>query len=59
MNLETLGCNGTKVTDLSPLKTMSLKRLFCNYNPERDREILKSINTLETINDKPAKEVLK
>jgi hypothetical protein len=33
---------------------MPLTILFCDFEPERDAEILRSIKTLETINDKPA-----
>jgi hypothetical protein len=44
------------VTDLSPLKGMPLKELHCDFKPERDAEILRSITTLERINDKPARE---
>jgi Leucine-rich repeat (LRR) protein len=50
----------TKVTDLSPLKTIPhLKFLECTYNPMRDREILRSIKTLEKINDMPVAEFWK
>ena len=44
------------MSDLSPLKGMPLKELRCDFKPERDAEILRSLKTLETINDKPAKE---
>jgi len=33
---------------------MPLKLLWCEFKPERDTEILRSIKTLETINGKPA-----
>jgi serine/threonine protein kinase/Leucine-rich repeat (LRR) protein len=59
MPLEYLATNATKVSDLSLLKDMPLKKVWCDFKPERDAEILRSIKTLETINDKPAKEVLK
>ena len=59
MPLTNVACNGTKVTDLSPLKGMPLKDLNCDFKPERDAELLRSIKTLEKINDKPAAEVLK
>lgn len=59
MKLTALFCPYTKVTDLSPLKGMPLKELSCDFKPERDAEILRSIKTLETINDKPAKEFWK
>jgi hypothetical protein len=54
--LTTLTCRGTRVTDLSPLKGMPLKELRCDFNPERDAAILRSLKTLEKINDKPAAE---
>ena len=59
MPLEDLDCQGSQVTDLSPLKDLPLTKLQCNFRPERDAEILRSIKTLETINDKPAVEFWK
>ena len=47
------------MSDLSPLKGMPLKELGCDFKPERDAEILRSIKTLETINGKPAAEFWK
>jgi hypothetical protein len=47
------------VTDLSPLKGMPLESLICDFKPERDADILRSIPTLLLLNSKPAKEVLK
>jgi len=38
---------------------MPLKELWCDFQPERDAEILRSIKTLETINGKPAAEFWK
>lgn len=38
---------------------MPLKELWCNFNPERDADILRAIKTLELINSKPAKEFWK
>jgi WD40 repeat protein/poly(3-hydroxybutyrate) depolymerase len=49
-----LECEDAPVTDLSPLKELPLKALRCSFVPERDTEILRSIRTLERINDKPA-----
>lgn len=46
--------DGTLVTDLSPLKGMPLKSIRCAFQPERDADILRSLKTLETINDKSA-----
>jgi hypothetical protein len=52
--LTSLDCTETLVTDLSPLRGMPLKELKCSFNAERDAGILRSIKTLEMINDKPA-----
>ena len=38
---------------------MPLKDLDCDFKPERDTELLRSIKTLETINGKPAAEFWK
>jgi hypothetical protein len=35
---------------------MPLKELSCDFNPDRDTKILRSVKTLEKINDKPAAE---
>jgi serine/threonine protein kinase/Leucine-rich repeat (LRR) protein/DNA-directed RNA polymerase subunit RPC12/RpoP len=59
MPLSDFYCVQTRVKDLSPLKGSPLKRVSCDFTPERDAEVLRSIKTLETINDKPAAEVLK
>ena len=59
MQLTVLSCYGPKVPDLSPVKDMPLKKLWWDFKLERDAEILRSIKTLETINEKPAAEVLK
>ena len=54
MKLTFLNCAGTQVSDLSPLKAMPLKTLEFDFKPEGDASILRSIKTLETINNKPA-----
>jgi hypothetical protein len=59
MPLTSLSCFGTRVSDLAPLKDLPLKTLRCDFKPERDAEILRSIETLETINLKPAREFWK
>ena len=64
VGLKLLTCVGSgtglgKLADLSPLKGMPLKRLSCDFKPERDTELLRSIKTLEMINDKPAEEFWK
>jgi hypothetical protein len=59
MSLTSVYCQGTKVADLAVLKGMPLQELMCDFKPERDAKLLRSIKTLEKINDKPAKEVWK
>jgi len=54
MKLKVLDVRSTRVSDLSPLKGMPLKELGCDFQPERDTEILRSLTTLERINEKPA-----
>ncbi|HVS36450.1 MAG TPA: protein kinase, partial [Gemmataceae bacterium] len=59
MPLTSLFCHvGTPISDFSPLKGLPLKVLYCDFDPKRDAEVLRSIPTLETINGKPAMEVL-
>ena len=38
---------------------MPLKEISCDFKPQLDAAILRSIETLEKINGKPAKEILK
>jgi hypothetical protein len=59
MPLTDLSCHRTQVSDLSPLKHIPIQRLSLDFNLERDTEILRSIKTLETINNKPAAEFWK
>jgi Leucine-rich repeat (LRR) protein len=56
--LITVYCNNSPVQDLLPLTTLPLQELRCDYKPERDAAILRTIKTLQTINGKPAAEVL-
>jgi serine/threonine-protein kinase len=63
-DLELLFCRGRppgsgKVTDLSPLRGMQLKKLSCDFVPQRDAEALRFLKSLEEINDKPAAEFWK
>jgi len=55
-NLNFLSADRTAISDLPPLKRMPLKRLNIDFQPERDTELLRSITTLESINEKPAAE---
>lgn len=59
MQLTALNCKETEITIFSPLKDLLLKTLWFNFNPKRDSEIIRSIKTLETINDQPAAEFLR
>jgi hypothetical protein len=57
--LNVVNLAGTKVADLSPLKGLPLREITCDFKPERDAAILRSIKTLETINGEPAAQFLK
>ena len=57
--LTRLVIRGTRIGDLTLLKGMPLKDLDCDFRPERDGEILRSIKSLEKINGKPAAEFWK
>ena len=59
MPLTSLSCNTSRVSDVSFLQGMPLKSLYFDFKPARDAEILRSIKTLEKINNKPAAEFLK
>lgn len=53
MPIELLQIGGTTASDFSVLKDMPLKDLGLDFKPERDTELLRSLTTLETINEKP------
>jgi len=59
MPLLLLNCDAASIMDFSPLENMPLKELRLDFKPERDTELLRSIKTLETINEKPAAEFWK
>ena len=59
MKMTILHVGDTKVADLSPLRGMPLKELWCDFKAERDAQILRSIKTLEKINDQSAAEFWK
>jgi hypothetical protein len=59
MKLDHFNGGQTKITDFSPLKDMPLNEVQFDINPKRDAAILRSIKTLETINEKPAAEFWK
>ena len=58
LQLERISLLRTAVTDLTPLKGMSLKQLRIDYRPDHDK-LLRSFKGLEFINDKPATEFWK
>lgn len=59
MRLNHLQCYDTRVSDLSPLKSMPLEFLWIpEVSPEK-LEVLRGIESLKTINDKPAAEFWK
>ena len=57
--LKSLRVRYTRVSDLAPLQGMPLKQLWLAYQPERDAEVLRSLQGLEQINDLPAGEFWK
>jgi serine/threonine protein kinase len=59
MPLSMLDVSNTPVADLSPLKNLPLQWLRCDFRPERDADIVRSIKSLVTINEKPVEEFLK
>jgi serine/threonine protein kinase len=52
--LETFHYNGTLLEDVSVLKDMPLRQVTCDFRRERDEVVLRAIQTLQTINGKPA-----
>lgn len=56
MKLTTLGLRETKVTDLSVLREIPLKNLWWEIRSQRDTEILRSLKSLEKLNDQPMAE---
>ena len=59
IKLTNFDCSWNSIYRLSPLKETPLKTLFCDFQRERDEELLRSITTLETINYKPVSEFWK
>lgn len=52
--LSSLNLLATRVDDLTPLKDLpKIKLLWCDFDEKRDRELLKSLNSLRFINDNP------
>jgi Leucine-rich repeat (LRR) protein len=59
MELEYLMCNFRRATNLLVLTRMPLKKITCTFKTNSDITILRSIKTLETINDLPVAEFWK
>ena len=57
--LTTISISATKVSDMSPLQAMPLREIGLDFDAARDTAWLRSIKTLESINDKPAAEFWK
>ncbi|MFO0999942.1 MAG: protein kinase [Planctomycetaceae bacterium] len=56
MPLEKLSLDATSVTDISPLKDLPLIRISISVAADANLEVLRSIRTLQFINDKPAEQ---
>lgn len=56
MKLKALYCSNSKVTEFSMVREMPLESIGATFDLARDSELLQSISTLRTINDKPAAE---
>lgn len=59
MPLEWITIHGTKVNDIAPLKGLPLKQIYLDFDQKRDSEILRSLTTLQKINETPAAEFRK
>ncbi len=59
MPLEWITIHGTKVHDIAPLKGLPLKQIYLDFDQKRDSEVLRSLTTLQKINETPAAEFRK
>lgn len=57
--LHYLYCANTNVKELSPLKGMPLRELTCDLQLPRDLPVLRSLENLVSVNDKPIAQILK
>lgn len=53
LKLESITCSDNPIQDLSPLEDMPLKSIRTGVVSKRDAQVLKSITTLESINQEP------
>jgi hypothetical protein len=58
-NLKHLTCDRTGIQQLTPLARAPLQEINCDFNYWRDAELLRSIQTLETINKTPQRDFWK
>jgi hypothetical protein len=59
MPLASLDCQGLPLVKLKSLTDLPLVEIYCDFEFERDAPLLRSIKTLERINDEPAGDLLK
>lgn len=59
MPLNSLDCQGLPLAELKSLTELKLTEIYCDFDFERDAPLLRTIKTLERINDEPAGDVLK
>jgi serine/threonine protein kinase/Leucine-rich repeat (LRR) protein len=55
--LRFLACHDTPAADLSPLRDMPLAALSCDFRPVRDLPVVRSLKRLETLNNRPWRDV--
>ena len=56
LDLARLTVKNCPIPDLSPLKRVRLRELYCDFDPKRDTDVLKSMPVLEQINGVPVEE---
>jgi serine/threonine-protein kinase len=56
LDLARLTVKDCPVADLSPLRRIRLRELYCDFDPKRDTDVLKSMPALEQINGVPVEE---
>ena len=59
MSLRILSAASHQLSDFSVIKDMPLRYLGLVFNPQRHTDLLRSIKTLDTVNDKPIAEFWK
>ncbi|WP_425619101.1 protein kinase [Anatilimnocola sp. NA78] len=59
MPLASFDCQGLPLAELKSLTDLPLVEIYCDFEFERDAPLLRTIKSLERINDEPAGDVLK